>query len=754
MKFLRLALGITMLTSAVAFAQQQVPSPSIIPVPTNLKPVQGHFILSKNTSIKLNAPKNFLPAFKELQGITASLPSAKSPSSNISINLDANIKQQEGYRLYIAKNEIKIYASTERGAFWAISTIKQLGGQELANHQTTKIGCVEISDQPKFEWRGMHLDVARHFFDMAYLRTMVDRMALYKFNKFHLHLTDDQGWRIEIKKYPELAEKGAWRTFNKHDSVCLDLAKSNPDYAIPEKHFKTINGQKMYGGFYTQTEMKDFITYAANHGIEVIPEIDMPGHMMAANKLFPWLTASGTGTKGKGFSEPICPCKETTFEFAENIFTEIANLFPSKYIHLGADEVEKDTWKTLPACQELMAKEGLKDVQELQSYFVKRMEKFFNSKGKKLIGWDEILEGGVSPTATMMFWRSWVPNAPKQAAEKGNDVIMTPGEFCYFDHKQDAGTLKRVYSFDPYDYNLTTEEKKKIKGVQANIWTEYIPSERRLEYMVFPRMLALAEVAWSGHEIGFDNFQKRVNQQFPLLDAMRINYRLLDLEGFSPKSVFVDSTELNLKNIPLNATVRYTTDGSLPTLASSIYSKPVTIKQSQQLKLVAFRPNGLPGELYVIDYQKQDYAEAMAVYQQKPGLVFSYYPKAYKTVSDLKQSDASFTTTTFNIDIPIAEKAQSFGTTHTGFLNVPNNAVYTFYLQSDDGSTLSIDGELLVDNDGLHSTVEKSAQMALGKGLHAFDLKFIEGGGGYTLKLQYSVNGGPRQDFSKESFYQ
>ncbi len=426
-----------------AVGQQAVPTYAIIPQPVKLIPVAGAFEWTSAT--KLVLAKNseaLMPALNELKSISAKLREGKSIRNTVELSLDPSIVK-EGYRLSVEKNTIVISAASAQGAFWAVASLKQLMGTKgltsrpavlrKAMLQSIVVPCVKIEDAPRFAWRGIHLDVSRHFFDLPYLRKMIDRMAYYKFNKFHLHLTDDQGWRIEIKKYPELTEKGAWRNMNDQDAECIARSKTNPDYAIPEKHFKIIDGKRMYGGFYTQEEMRGLIAYATSKGIEIVPEIDMPGHMMAATNLMPWLTSRGKGGHAKDFSEPLCPCKETTFEFAENVFTEIAALFPSKYIHLGADEVEKSSWKNVPECEALMHKEGLKSVDELQSYFVRRMEKFFNSKGKKLIGWDEILDGGVSSTATMMYWRTWVPKAPKHAAEKGNDVIMTPGEYCYFD---------------------------------------------------------------------------------------------------------------------------------------------------------------------------------------------------------------------------------------------------------------------------------------------------------------------------------
>jgi hexosaminidase len=745
------------------FGQQGRPAYAIIPQPVKLTPIAGSFKWTSATKLVLaENSQSLAPALNELKAISGKLGTGKQPANVVTLKLDQSVSAAEGYRLSVDKNQITITASHVQGAFWAVSTLKQLMGTKIFQRaqvmqktlvKEIDVPCVQIEDQPRFAWRGIHLDVSRHFFDLPYLRKMIDRMAFYKFNKFHLHLTDDQGWRIEIKKYPELTEKGAWRNLNDQDAECIARSKTNPDYILPEKHFKVIDCKKMYGGFYTQDEMRGLIAYADSKGIEIVPEIDMPGHMMAATNLMPWLTSRGKGGQAKDFSEPLCPCKETTFEFAENVFTEIAALFPSKYIHLGADEVEKSSWKNVPECEALMRKEGLKSVDELQSYFVRRMEKFFNRKGKKLIGWDEMLDGGVSPTATMMYWRTWVPTAPKHAAEKGNEMIMTPGEFCYFDAQQDGGSLKKVYSFDPYNFNLTEKEKKFVIGAQGNIWTEYIPSERRLEYMVFPRMLAMAEITWFKGGVDWTGFEQRVHKHFSLLDAMNVNYRLPDLDGFITQSVFVDKGVLHINKPLSELTIRYTTDGSLPTLQSKVFEKDVIVTKPVQFKVAAFRPNGNRGDVYTIHYEQQNYLKPVQLSGAEKGLKFSYYPKFYKTVNAIQEKDLANESISKAIEIPVVKTADSFATRHKGYFYASETGIYAFALRSDDGSVLKLGDRMLIDNDGLHPAVEKTAQIALEKGYHPFELLFLEGGGGYTLQLQYKTPSGSLKDAEASVFF-
>lgn len=747
---------ILLLWCAKLAGAQQSASYALIPKPLKITSAPGSFAWRGSTKITVaKGSADLVPALNELKAIASAIKTKSTQANAIVLRKDASIRAEEGYRLTVGQKQIEIRVAGLPGAFWAISSLKQLVGTEAfaSNGKTIKVPCLAIEDQPRFAWRGMHLDVSRHFFDLPYLRKMIDRMAYYKFNKFHLHLTDDQGWRIEIKKYPELTAKGAWRTLNNQDSACLELAKTNPDFALPEKHFKTIDGERKYGGFYTQEEMRALIAYASDRGIEIIPEIDMPGHMMAATQLMPWLTTQGKSGMAKNFSEPLCPCKETTFEFAENVFSEIAVLFPSRYIHLGADEVEKESWKYLPECEELMKREGLKSVDELQSYFVRRMEKFFNSKGKKLIGWDEILEGGVSSTATVMYWRSWVKDAPKIAAAKGNHVIMTPSAYCYFDYKQDNETIKTLYGFNPLAFGLDAKEHENVIGVQANIWTEYIPTENRLEYMIFPRMLALAEVGWGTADADWTNFNSRLQSQTKLLDAMHINYRMPDILGFTEKSVFVDSAYLSVEKPFADMLIRYTTDGTVPSQSSKILPSQLLVKTSTRFNVAGFSKTGYRGDVYTIDYEKQAYLQPENINNLQKGLRFYYYPVFYKNTKAINEKDLATEKIAKAIEIPISQTAPSFATRHVGYFYAAETGVYSFALRSDDGSVLKIGGNVLIDNDGMHSSVEKSAQIALEKGYHPFELFFVEGGGGYTLQLQCKTPKGKLEDVNEAVFF-
>jgi hexosaminidase len=720
---------------------------ALIPYPQTLAAHDGNFTLSEET--KIIAHGSFEPEVKLLQALlkqaTGKTHAVTTDAGDNTIELvtDTTLTHAEAYTLDVTNSTIRIKAKTGTGIFRAIETLRQLLPAEIegngAASATVKIPNTSVTDFPKYDWRGMHLDVSRHFFSIDYLKKFIDLLALYKFNKLHLHLTDDQGWRIEIKKYPKLTENGAWREFNNQDSVCMKRANDNPDFIIDPKHIKQRDGKTVYGGFYTQEEMRGIIAFAAERHIDIIPEIDMPGHMMAAIREYPQLACTGNAAWGKLFSTPICPCNEETYKFAEDVFTEIFELFPSTYIHLGADEVEKTTWGQSDACKVLMKREGLKDLNALQSYFVKRMEKFFNAHGKKLIGWDEILEGGVTPSAIVMYWRAWVPEAPVTAAKNGNKVIMTPGNPLYFDSQPDKHSIYNVYHFSPIPKGLDSLAASNIMGAQANTWTEYIPTETRADYMIMPRMTALSEVLWNNRN-QYDSYLSRLSYHYERLGRLNVAYRLPDLDGFTERNVFVDKAVLDVKPPVKDLSLHYTTDGTQPTLESAALNEPLTIDKPVTIKLAAFTKEGRRGDVYTILYEQQNYSPAQAMKEVTNGLQLSFYEGFFKNTQKIK-ANADTTLTVTDIVVPEQIGKGSFGLKYRGYIDVPQQGIYNFYFTCDDGGVLRIDDRLVVDNDGMHAPLQKSGGVALDKGPHRFELDFVEGGGGFTLDLKYSLPG-------------
>ncbi|RCR69367.1 beta-hexosaminidase [Larkinella punicea] len=730
---------------------------AIIPYPTSLTPKPGQVILTPETGIVI--PKSaalfrreadFLRTMLETEFGKPLAKAVKPTATQIIFQYDAGLTAPEGYRLTITPKTVNLTAKEPAGMFRAIQTLRQLMPVTLESRsnfpiQSLVVPAVQIEDQPAYAWRGMHLDVSRHFFSMAYLRKFIDLLALYKFNTFHLHLTDDQGWRIEIRKYPKLTEVGAWRTFNNQDSVVLERAKTNPDFALPSKHLIQKDGKTLYGGFYTQAEMKQLIAYAADRHIDIVPEIDMPGHLAAAIKAYPFLSCTGKEGWGKDFSVPICPCNETTYEFTQAVLDEIMALFPSRYVHLGADEVEKTTWAQSDACKVLMQREGLKDVNQLQSYFVHRMEKYVQSKGKKLLVWDDALEGGINASATVMYWRSWVKDAPVKAVKNGNPVVMTPVNTLYFDVLPNKNSLDNVYHFNPIPAGLTASEATAIQGAQANIWTEYIPSENRVDYMAMPRMTALAEAIWT-KENRYDDYLQRLKSHYARLDALNVHYRLPDLSGFTEENVYVDKALFTVQKPANHLVIRYRTDGLQPDSTSTVLPEALPIMKPTTLTFAAFTPGGLKGDTYTARFRQQALAEPVTARTTQPGWQVHYYAGSFKNSKGMASATVTDSLTTRAIQVPAQATAPSFGLRFWGYLAIPETGVYSFFLTCDDGGVLRIANREVVDNDGQHGPIEKSGQVALKAGLHPVELDFIEGGGGYTLKLTYSKgNEEPRE---------
>ncbi len=460
-----------------------------------------------------------------------------------------------------------------------------------------EIPTVNIKDQPRYKYRGMHLDVARHFFDVETVKKYIDQLAQRKINYFHWHLTEDQGWRIEIKKYPKLTEVGAWR-----NGTLIGHYNDQPHQFTNEK----------YGGYYTQDEIKEIVKYASSKFITVIPEIEMPGHAQAAIAAYPELGCTGEKLnvmRKWGISDNVyCPTEET-FEFLENVLTEVINLFPGKYIHIGGDECPKTQWKDSDFCQNLMKEEDLKDAYELQSYFINRIEKYLNSKGKQIIGWDEILEGGLAPNATVMSWRG--TEGGIAAAKEKHDVIMTPTSHCYFDYYQSDHPeeplaiggflpLEKVYSFDPTPKSLNDDEANYILGVQANVWTEYIPDLKQLEYMAFPRMDALAEVAWTNiNQKSFEDFSYRMQKQFDRYKIQNINAANHFYELNASIEV-INKIDVFLNTLATDSEIYYTNNGNTPTINDFKLNstKGINITESGTIKALAFKDGKASGRVW------------------------------------------------------------------------------------------------------------------------------------------------------------
>ncbi len=675
-------------------------------------------------------------------------------SANIVLLKDANIKP-ENYQLEINAQGVHLSAGTPSGMFYGLQSLNQLliAGK---SKQALALPFMKIEDGPSFGWRGAHLDVARHFFSKEYIFRFIDLLAMYKFNKFHFHLTDDQGWRLEIKQYPKLAEMGGWRTYNNHDTALLERAKTNPDFDLPKEHLRERNGVVEYGGYYTQEDMREILQYAAAKHIEVIPEIDMPGHMYMATKAYPELLLdAGEASWGKNFSTPICPCKEEAYTFVENVLSEVMELFPSKYIHIGADEVEKDSWEKSPLCQAWMKELNITDLDKLQSYFVNRVNTFITQNSKQAIGWDEVLDGGVDKSMTVMYWRGWEKDAPHKAASRGHEVIMTPTNPLYFDFLPNSSSLNSVYHFRPIPSDLPAQDRARIMGAQANTWTEMIPSVARLEFMILPRLTALAERVWTNKEL-FASYQERIVDHYQAWQQLGYSFRMPDLQGFADKQVIVDGKAVLKVHNPLTwAQVYYTTDGSLPLPTSPVFKDELVVREPSQIRFASITESGAKSELYQVDFVKDIWKKPVkaSVKGRKNGLHTKFYDGKFPKVATIKGTVVREEVLN-NVHIADTVNMPAFAAQLRGFMRAPKDGIYSFYFTCDDGGVLRIAEQMVVDNDGNHSPVMKSGQIALKKGLHDFAIDFIEAGGGFTLELHYSVDGGEVQAIPDDWFYQ
>ena len=734
---------------------------SIVPKPQTAKWGQQSYELGKQVEVAY-ASAHLQPAAEYLckalaqAGIQATARAGK--GGQISLSMGKGLAKG-GYQLTVDGQGVQLKGADYGGVVNAIATLRQMVLMDKLPYTT-------INDAPRFGWRGFHLDCSRHFFTVDEVEEVIDLMALYKINRFHWHLTDDQGWRIEIKKYPLLTERGAWRIPNNQDTICVQRAKEedNTDMLLPKnrwngapneafttQHSSSGARESLYGGFYTQEDIRHIVAFAKQRGVEIIPEIDMPGHFLSAIENYDGLSCFKEVGWGEWFTTPLCPGKDRVFEFCKDIWNEVLALFPYEYVHIGGDEVRKDNWEKCPDCQKRIREEGLKDEFELQAWFIHQMEAFLNKKGRKMIGWDEILEGGLSKTATVSWWRTWVPDAVDQVTGHGNDVIYCPGNPFYLNDEEQKTDLRTIYEYNLLPDRLTAQQKKHVIGVQGNLWCEWVPSRERVLYKYFPRMMAVSELGWTKPEQkDYDEFYARLTDQFGLLHRLHVPYRTPSLDGFYSQNVFVDEGTLQVECKDPLATVRYTTDGSFPNNQSALYTGPITVDETTHFILRTFNPEGRPDEMVKADFIKQGYLEPVSKLrispyhgdQLTPGLTATWYEYGGVKCADIMTAPLKGDYEIDDVCIPDGVKGK-IGLRITGYFNAPADGVYTFALMSDDGSWLKIDGNMVVDNDRPQSPHEEVCQQALRKGLHRMELRYFDSNGG-MLRLWVSDAQGNR----------
>ncbi len=604
-----------LLSSSVNSQKIQNKTVTIIPLPVEFQQYEGVFILNRRTIVYVDAnneellriAREFVHNFNVSSGYSLKIQEvpAKKAKKNRSILFTTGSGDQslnkEGYKLSVSDDGVVIEALHPAGVFYGMQTLKQLLPVEIEINEKVNGICwclpyVEIKDYPRFQWRGLHLDVSRHMSSVDFIKRYLDYMAMHKLNKFHWHLTDDQGWRIEIKKYPRLTEIGAWR-----DSTELHFRRSG------------IYDGTRYGGYYSQQEIKDIVAYAKTRYITVVPEIDMPGHAQSAIAAYPWLGVTGDSIPVKtnwGISEYLFNVKDETFLFLENVLLEVMELFPCEYIHIGGDEAVKKQWRESEEIQSKIRELGLKNEYELQSWFIQRIEKFVNSKGRYIIGWDEILEGGLAPNATVMSWRG--EKGGIEAARDGNNVVMSPMLNLYFNiyqiekeysprrFNEGLVTLEKMYRYNPIPEELAEDQEKYVLGPHGCMWTAFVTTEEMIEHMLFPRLSALSEIAWSREkDKNWEDFKTRIPGQMMRYKHLGVNYSKNVYFVTYDKELIPeqDKFKVTLKNQFEMQGMRFTLDGKEPSPASALYSEPLLIEKGATIKAGLFQDGILMGEI-------------------------------------------------------------------------------------------------------------------------------------------------------------
>ena len=752
---------------SISNAQTSSENGSIIPAPNSYKATGDSVNL--NGQIKISFEKNKFSS-KELKtaqifesAINKNVASKKSGIEVLFItqNPSSSLKK-EAYKINISTKKITITGS-EEGLFYAVQSLLQM----LPNKPSTKeikLPCVSIEDAPRYAYRGLHLDVCRHFFTIDVIKNFIAQMSSYKLNNFHWHLTDDQGWRIEIKKYPKLTEVGSKRA----QTLVGNKFERSPYF---------LDGNP-YGGFYTQEEIKEVVKFAEEHYVNIIPEIEMPGHATAAVTAYPNLSCFPDRpykvVEYWGVFEDIfCAGKEETFTFLEDVLTEVIALFPSEYIHIGGDECPKTRWKVCPNCQKRIKDLGLKDEHELQGYLTKRIEKFLNANGRQILGWDEMLEGGLAPNAAVMSWRG--ESGGINAAKQKHLVIMNPEQYLYLDYNQGYSpqepltvgrlvTVEKIYNYNPTPVDsLTVEEQKYIWGVQSNLWSEYLTSPAKLNYQLYPRMFALAEIAWT--EPQNKNYNSFVLNRMPhhieKLELQKRLYKVPAPVGANETALIASKYLLDLKPTIRNGKTFYTIDGYNPDETAELYEKPVTINipkgEFRVIKTVQISPSGRKSSISKILIRNPEQKPALGAKPTKKGLKYEYYTGTlFQQVQDLelvKPINSGIFEGVISSEKWKSKTERYIGLKFDGYIYIPETANYTISTLSDDGSKLFIDNELIVNNDGIHWLNEAYGVAKLEKGFHKISINYFDQIGGTTLSCFIQQEGKEKQEISASQLY-
>jgi hexosaminidase len=725
-------------------------APALLPLPATLQLQGGRYRLGAQPRIALRGDSAALQPLGELAGtllestwqqrvqIAPAVSQARHADLTLALSADAKANP-ESYALRIDEAGIHLQAPSARGLFYGLQTLRQLLEQSSAADGLPHLA---IQDAPRFGWRGLHLDVGRHVFPMAYIKKQLDLMARYKFNTLHWHLTDDQGWRLQSDRYPRLTEVGAWR-------------KQTPIYS---RTGETRYDGKRYGGFYTQAQAREIVDYARKLHITVVPEIEMPGHAVAALAAYPELACTPGPFQVRvdwGVDDNVfCP-SEQTFAFIEGMLDEVLAIFPSEYIHVGGDEAPTVRWEQSALAQDIIRREGLKDEHALQGWFMRRVEAYLQQHGRRMLAWDEMLAGDPARSTTIMAWRG-VDEGIK-AARRGHDVVMTPVSYAYFDYCQSVSSdepycpgqlpISQVYAFDPVPEALTPAQARHVVGGQANLWTEHIRTAEHAEYMLWPRALAMSEVLWTPQAARqWRAFEQRLAPQFAALGRLDVNFRIPEVQGIHGDVLSLQPQARVALAAPLaDAAIVYTLDGSTPGAGSATYRTPLALALGEAPVTLAARlrlADGRLGPVTRASYARTTLQPARTTDAAlQPGLRRDYFEAQVSSTDALLKATPLRSDVATAIGIPADARKDRFGLRYRGWIQVPADAVYRFTLGSDDGARLYVDDALVVDRDGPQSPGGSVGSIALAKGLHRFELRYFQGGGDKQLQLQVARDG-------------
>ncbi|MBI5863296.1 MAG: family 20 glycosylhydrolase [Planctomycetes bacterium] len=772
------AVSSSLLVAISIFAQPLPPvaaasatdEPAIIPRPTAIEPGVGSFTIRPDTALHVQAEAaqpvaaylaDHIAAATGIRLAPKAGPADAGAGNVIFLAIAAGEGGNESYELRVSETRVELRAPSPAGLFRGVQTIRQLlplaaaAASAPAEPAPAQLAAVRIADSPRYPWRGMLLDCGRHFVPKDMVKRYIDLLAYHKMNVLHWHLTEDQGWRIEIKKFPKLTEVGAWRTATRDSEQPRD-------------------GQNRYGGFYTQDDIREIVAYAQSRFITVVPEIELPGHCRAALAAYPEYSCTGGPFKVRtdwGVEDDVyCAGSDKTFDFLQAVLTEVIELFPSPCIHIGGDECPKARWKNCPICQQRIKAEGRKDERELQSYFVRRIEKFLNEKGRRLIGWDEILEGGLAPNATVQSWRGM--EGAIAAASADHDVISSPTSHCYIDYSQGAGIdeprlmgfvpLERCYQFEPTPESLPPEKADHILGLEGNLWTEHAPPAL-LDRQAFPRLLALAEVGWTAKQRrDWPDFQRRLKSHYPRLDALGVNYYVptptfklaTGAAGpngeFDPASLTAAGGVTAITDKPRKLVIqansageiRFTVDGSNPTADSPKYAGPIDVADSAIVRARSILPTGNAGAIGELRFVKVAPLDPTQATAGEAGVAVDVYKGTWKQLPDFSKLTPAASTVLPGTETDpvirenaIADLDTQFALRFRGLFKAPTEGLYTFALRSDDGSRLTIGATVVADNDGEHPVRQAVGYAWLRAGYHALTVEYFQGIGGRKLEL-------------------